>query len=199
MEKQLFNKYLVYSSLANCVCGFETIISSYSMMHASGIGVENAALASVSLNLIGKDILGQVISVPFIAKMSKYGDKHPTHYMRNNIILFELSNFLECSTPYFPGSMFIPLATVGNVGKNIGFTGLGSFNANIINKLSNGTNVTELYSKIAMVNTISYSVGMTLGLIFATQISCHETKLGILPITGLIRWMFIKQSVKDII
>jgi hypothetical protein len=191
-------KYLVYSSLSNCVCGFESIISSYSMLHASGVG-NNTVLASVSLNLIGKDILGQLFSIPFIAKMSKYGDRNPIKYIRDNVILFEVSNFIECSTPFFSGSMFIPLATLGNIGKNIGYTGLGSFNANVINKLSiDKTDITEIYSKIAIVNTVSFSVGMSFGLLFVTQIDDPHIKLCILPVTGIIRWLLIKKSVEDI-
>lgn len=186
--------------MSNFVCGFESIISSHSMFHASGIGSENTALAAVSMNLIGKDILGQLFSIPFISKLSKYGDKHPMKYIRNNTILFGISNFIECSTPYFNESLFIPIATLGNIGKNIGFTGFGSFNANIINKLSNDKlNITELYSKMAMANTISYSLGMSFGLLFVTQIENQELKLCILPLSGFLRWLLIKKSVQGLI
>ncbi len=192
----LLKRYIVYSSLANALCGFESIISSYSMLHASGIG--NTTLASVSLNLLGKDILGQILSVPFINRLSKYGDKKPIKYIRNNIILFEISNFIECSTPFFMGNMFIPLATIGNIGKNIGFTGIGSFNANAITKLSNN-NITELYSKITVINSISYSFGMSLGLLFVTYLPDIELRLTILPFTGVLRYVFTKKSIDKIL
>ena len=195
-----FNRYLIYSSLSNTICGFESIISSYSMLHASGIGIENTVLTSVSLNLLGKDILGQVFSIPFISRFSKYGDKDPIKYIRNNIILFETANFIECSTPFFMGSMFIPLATLGNIGKNIGFTGMGSFNANAINKLSiDKDNIIELYSKISVVNTFSYSFGMSLGLIFVTYLPQVELRLTILPFTAFLRYIFVKKSIEKLI
>ena len=195
-----YYKYLIYSSATNIICGFESTVSSYSMLYASGVGDETVALASISLNLISKDILGQIISVSFINKASKYGDKTPSKYIRNNVILFELSNFLECCTPLFTNSMFIPMATIGNIGKNIGFTGFGSFNANVISKLSiNKDNITELYSKITIVNSLSYSFGMSLGLIFVNLVPDLETRLFVLPISGILRYMFIKKSIDGII
>ena len=195
-----YNRYLIYSSCANLICGFETIVSSYSMLHASGVGKENIELASISLNLLGKDILGQVISLPFINKISKYGDKEPIKYIRNNVILFESANLLECLTPLFIPSLFLPMATIGNIGKNIGFTGFGSFNANIISKLSiNKDNITEIYSKITMVNSLSYSLGMGLGLLFVNIVPQLEYRLLILPFSGILRYIFIRKSIDELI
>lgn len=195
-----YNRYLIHSSYANLICGFESIVSSYSMLDASGVGKENIELASISLNLLGKDILGQIISVPIINKISKYGDKNPIKYIRNNVILFELSNLLECLTPLFIPSLFIPMATIGNIGKNIGFTGFASFNANIISKLSiNKDNITEIYSKISIINSLSYSLGMGIGLFFVTFVTKLEYRLILLPISGIFRYIFIHKSIDNLI
>ncbi len=192
-----YKKYLLYSSLSNIICGFESIISTHSMFSASGIGKENIELASVSLNLLGKDIVGQVFSIPFINKMSKIGNIKPLKYAKINIAIFEGANFLECITPFLYSQLFIPLASLGNIGKNIGFTGFASFNANAISKLSiDKTNIIELYSKISMINSVSYSFGMAIGLFFVTFSTNIALKFSILASCGIIRYFCIKKSVE---
>ena len=89
-----YKNFLIYTSLSNCICGIESTLSSYSMLDAAGVGKigEHAVpLAAVSLNLVGKDILGQVLSVPITALVSQYGDRNPVKYTRFNVLTFELS------------------------------------------------------------------------------------------------------------
>lgn len=192
-----YKKYILYSSLSNIICGFESIISTHSMFSASGIGKENIELASISLNLLGKDIIGQVFSIPFINKMSKIGNIKPLKYAKINIVIFESSNFLECITPFLHPQLFIPLASLGNIGKNVGFTGFASFNANAISKLSiDKTNIIEIYSKITILNSLSYSFGMSIGLCFVTFSNNIGLKFFILSCCGFIRYFCIKKSVE---
>lgn len=190
-----YKNYLLTTAVANFIAGTESVLSSYSMLDASGVGKEHVQLASVSLNLIGKDILGQILSVPFTLKTSKIGDKDPVKYVRLNTIIFELSNMLEYLTPLFNNNSFIFLAAIGNVGKNIGFNGFSSFNGNLINKLSiDKDNISELYSKITVVIQISYSLGMGFGLFLINFIPCYYTRMSLLPFLGFIRYLALIKS-----
>lgn len=190
-----YNNYLASTALANFICGTESVLSSYSMLDASGVGKEYVPLATVSLNLIGKDIVGQIISVPVTIRASKMGDKDPIKYTKFNVMIFELSNLLEYLTPLFSPNYFIFLAATGNVGKNIGFTGFSSFNANAINKLSiDKDNISELYSKITAVVSISYSLGMGFGLFLVNIVPCYYTRLCLLPFLGICRYFALVRS-----
>lgn len=193
-----FNHFILYNSLSSIICGIESILSTHSMLKGSGVGNED--LLSILINLSSKDILGQLISIPIITKFSKIGDQNPTKHLQVSIGVFEVSNILENLTPLVPGYCFIPLAGIANIGKNIGFTGIGGFNSNMINKLSiDKDNITEIYSKVTAISTISFSLGMILGLCTVKLIPCYYTRLGLLPIFGLLRYYCSLKSVEQLI
>lgn len=199
----LYRNFLIYTSLSNCICGIESVLSSYSMLDATGVGKmgDNAVpLAAISLNLIGKDILGQVLSVPITSLVSSYGDKNPVKYTRFNVLTFEISNLLEYITPLLPSSYFILFAATGNIGKNIGYNGFGSFMANAINNLSvDKNNISEIHSKVTSSVQLSYSFGMMIGLGIVNLIPCYYTRMSLLPIFGLTRYYAMVRSIKGLI
>lgn len=193
-----FNHYLFYNSLSNVICGVETVMSSHSMLEASGVGNED--VLSILINLSCKDVAGQIISIPIIAKFSKLGDSNPKKHLAISTAIFETSNILENLTPLVPGFCFIPLASVANIGKNISFTGTGSFNANMINKLSTDkNNIAEIYSKVTAISTVSFSLGMIAGLCVVKLIPCYYTRLTMLLPLGIARYYCSIRSVKYLI
>lgn len=199
----MFGNYIFYTSLCNVISGVESVLSSYSMLDATGVGKygeEAVSLAAVSLNLMGKDIVGQIVSVPVTAMVSKMGDKDPVKYAKLNVFIFGTSTLLEYITPLVPSQYFILLAASGNIGKNIAFNGLGAFNANAINNISiDKTNISELYSKITSVVQLSYSFGMILGLTIIKYIPCYYTRMGLLPFLSIGRYLCMINSIKGII
>ena len=162
----MFGNYIFYTSLCNVISGVESVLSSYSMLDATGVGKygeEAVSLAAVSLNLMGKDIVGQIVSVPVTAMVSKMGDKDPVKYAKLNVFIFGTSTLLEYVTPLLPSQYFILLAASGNIGKNIAFNGLGAFNANAINNLSiDKTNISELLSLEAVVLVSPFKITLLL-------------------------------------
>lgn len=197
-----YYKFLCYNSMANFLCGIQSTLTSYSMLDASGVGREHVELTTVSLNLVGKDIFGQICSVPVIQSISKLGSKKPIKHMKISLLIYELSVFVECMTPLLPTSSFIVVATMGNIGKNIGFTTMGSFNSHIITQLStceNKNNIIELHSKIASISTVSFSVGMAAGLVFIKYLPTVEHRLAVLPFLSLSRYILLKKSVENIL
>lgn len=193
MSNPKIRKYLISSSLANMFCGFSSVQSTHCMLLASGVGDATAVASSISINFIGKDILGQIASIPFVLKFSKIAKENPQTHLRGSIFIFETANLIECTTPLFP-HLFIPLAIAGNIGKNIGFIGTGSFNANIISKLS--SDVISDYSLISVCNTISFSLGMSLGLLCSININSYGLRMSIMVILGIARYYALKNSAK---
>ena len=133
---------------------------------------------NMSLNFMCKDIFGQLGGLYFVHRLSSDIDKAPIRYGNYHNILFQTSIILECITPMCPTSLFIPVTVVANIGKNISFIGLGSIQAKCIKSLSDKKdNPGQVYSQIAIANTIASSFGMILGLFITYLIPCHLTRL----------------------
>lgn len=197
-----FYKFLSFHCTANFISGIQSVLSTHSMLGALNIGSNNEVvndLVVVSVNLIGKDIIGQLASIPIVDRVAKIGDNDTVKYLRMNVLIYEISNFIECLTPLFNIQYFIYLGALGNIGKNIGFTGFGSFNAKMINSISlDKDNICELYSKISIANTVSYSFGMISGLFIVKIIPCHYTRLSLLPALGFIKYKLLIKSMQSI-
>ncbi len=216
------HKYLMWNCVTNIVCGTEVVVSTHSMLGALSIDNHNSDLYSVTSNLMGKEIIGQVLGIPIINKLSKIGDSNTKRFILINTILFEVSNLLECSTSLFDKSYFIYLATLGNIGKGAAFIGMGGINAKVINRISNEMsdeinkkadiennldikvktvtdNVCNIYSTVSVCTSLSYSIGMIIGLCIVKVIPCHQTRLGLIPLFGVIKYYTTMKSLDGII
>jgi hypothetical protein len=169
------------------------------MLESLDIPDETKTNLNLSSNYIGKDILGQIGGVIIMNKMGKYIDSDPRKFLNCSLLFQQTALTIECLTPLFPHSYFLFLGASGNILKNISFMGFSSLNGKIINKLSiDKDNIGELYSKLTIINTISTSIGMSLGLYLTILIPCHFSRLGLIPTLGIIRYYSIHKSIKDI-
>lgn len=161
---------------------------------------QNNTVSNISINYIGKDVLGQIGSLLIINKVGKYIDRDPKKFLSICMLIQQTSVFIECSTPLFPLEYFICVAALSNVGKCIAFTGFGGVNVKAINKLAvDGDNTGEIYSKLTMINTVTTSIGMGCGLLLTTYIPDHYTRLKLLPFLGFLRYYSMKMSLKGIL
>lgn len=87
--------------------------------------------------------------------------------------------------------MLMGVTGVGGVGRTISWITVGSLNAHMIQKYASN-NVSEFYSKIAIVNTLGQSTGLLLGLIYIHYLGASGIYLIILPFTGIIRYYLYK-------
>ena len=142
---------------------------------------------TLSVNFIGKDLIGQLGALTYMNKMGQKADRDPKKFIKYSMILQQSSVFLESFTPLLPMGVFIPVAGLSNIMMNISFTGFGAMNAKIIPKLAEDNNIGEIYSKLSVINTMGSSLGMGLGLGVAALIPDHSVRLGVLPILALIR------------
>lgn len=224
-SKKLHN-YLTWNCISNIICGAEVVVSTHSMLGALSVDNHNNDLYSVTSNLMGKEIIGQILGIPIINKLSKLGDSNTKKFVLINTLLFEVSNLLECSTSLFDKSYFIYLATLGNIGKGAAFIGMGGINAKVISRISNemaseneipndiesripnankqkieniNDNICNLYSTVSVFTSISYSIGMIIGLWIVKAIPCHQTRLGLIPIFGIVKYYTNIKSLNSIL
>ena len=90
-----------------------------SLLYTVGLGVEAIPL-SAGLNWVLKDGLGQFGGMIFASKVNINFDRQPKRWRFFSSLCLEGANWLEALTPSMP-ILFIPLASVANIGKNISF------------------------------------------------------------------------------
>lgn len=192
-----YKNYIIWSNISNFLESTQMVLSTHSML--STINIDNNIL-NISYNYIGKDIIGQIGSLYIINKYSQLIDKNSKKIVKYNLSLQQICYFLEASTPLASINHFIYIASLCNVGKNISFSNLGSVNAKIINSLSiDKTNIGEIYAKINVLNTLSSSMGMCFGLLIMKLIPCHLSRLGLIPVLGILRIKSFNKSLCTLI
>jgi ACT domain-containing protein len=191
-----YGRYVGWSCLSNVIISTESVLSTHSML--SVIGNASSEL-TLSVNYIGKDIVGQLGGLYYMNKMGQKADKEPIKFIKHSMVLQQSAVIMECVTPLLPLGAFIPIAGVANITKNISFTGFGAVNATIIQKLAEEDNIGEIYAKISVLNTIGSTFGMGLGLIIASKIPDHTMRLGLLPILAGIRIYTYNKAIDGII
>jgi glutamate N-acetyltransferase/amino-acid N-acetyltransferase len=154
---------------------------------------------TLSVNYIGKDIVGQIGGLYYMNKMGQKADKDPEKFVKYSMAFQQTAVFMECATPMLPISMFIPVAGLANVGKNIAATGIGAVNAKIIAKLAEENNVGEIYAKISVLNTLGSTIGMGLGLAIAAKVPDHSMRMGIMPFLTMIRIYSYNKAIEDLL
>jgi hypothetical protein len=192
-EKYL--SFIRWSFVSNIIMSIENVLGTHSSLSVLG---KSSTELTLSTNFIGKDIIGQVGSLLYMNKIGKNADKDPKKFIKYSMIIQQSAVFLESTTPLLPIQMFIPLAGFSNIMMNISFTSCGAINAKIIPLLAKD-NIGEMYSKLTIINTISSSIGMGLGLCIVGIIPEHEKRIFILPILSILRIYTYNKSVKDLI
>lgn len=168
-----YGKYVGWSCFSNFIISIESVLSTHSML--SVVGQASTEL-TLSVNYIGKDIVGQIGGLYYMNKMGEKADKEPKKFVKYSMAFQQASVFMECTTPMLPISTFIPVAT-----------------------LAEDNNVGEIYAKISVLNTLGSTIGMGLGLVIAAHIPDHTTRLGLMPILTMIRIYSYNKAIEDLI
>jgi glutamate N-acetyltransferase/amino-acid N-acetyltransferase len=174
----------------------EYVLGTHSMLGISG---QTDSHLSLSMNYIGKDIVGQLGGLWYMSRMGNKADKEPHRFINYSLFFQQSSVFMECATPLLPLSLFVPVAGIANIGKNISAIGVGAVNAKIIQKLAKDDNIGEMYAKISILNTLGSTIGMGLGLITTFYIPNHTDRLFLVPLLSIMRVYSYKKSIENLI
>jgi len=157
-------KYLLWNGVNNFLGGVKYTLSTDSLL--SVMNVENPFLTG-SISYISKDLVGQLGCFVYAYRQNNTSnDKEPVRTGKKLNAMVQGCVFLENVTPFIPSSMYIPIAGISNIIKNICMVGTGSINAKIIREIAKDNNdVAEIYTKISAHNSVSSSFGMMTGLL----------------------------------
>lgn len=189
-----YTKYIGWSFCSNILVSAESVLATHSMLHAIDTGSETMR----TVNYIGKDIIGQIGGLVYMAKMGIKSDTEPRKFLQYSNATQQISYLAMCATPLFP-SYFLPIAGCANVLSNIAFTGFGAINARCIRDLAIDDNIGEIYAKISVVNTFGSSIGLLLGLGITSYYPSHEMRLLFLPILATARIYTMNKAIYGLI
>ncbi len=191
---KLYTQYVGWSFVSTILVSAESAMSTHSLLHA--INTESETLRT--MNYVGKDIIGQLGGLGYMAKMGEKSDKEPLKFLNYSNIIQQSSYMIICATPFCP-EYFLPLAGFSNILSNISYTGYGAINAKCIQKLATDDNIGEIYAKITVINTLGSSIGLIFGLGITACFPDHGSRFLLLPFLAVGRVYTFNRAIKGLI
>jgi hypothetical protein len=175
-----FSKFRVASSIVG-TCG--SVLSMQCLLFAVGLNANTALPAAAALNWILKDGLGQLGGVLYASFARTLSDSQPKTYRLLSAFLLNVSCVIEILTPLVP-SLFLPIATLANIGKNVAWIAASATQAAIHKSFINRENLGDVTAKAGTQTIAASVVGTALGVVLSSAIG-QETVNVLAAYTGL--------------
>lgn len=163
--------WTVKASLVGTVTG---VLSMQSLLFAIFPSAGTLPMAA-AINWILKDGLGQLGGVVFASVVNQRFDAEPKRWRLASAVIYDLSILVEVLTPVFPGH-FLLIASVANIGKNIGWLSASATRAGIHRSFMRTENMADITGKAGSQTIATSVVGTALG-IGVAQIVGTSTEL----------------------
>ncbi|OEU16350.1 DUF647-domain-containing protein, partial [Fragilariopsis cylindrus CCMP1102] len=155
------------------------VLSTQTLLLAVGIVGQNVPQASImagALNWIIKDFMGQLGGIIFASRMGKTKafDRDPKRWRMVSAIALDSATLLEILSPLFHQSLILPVASIANIGKNIGFLTASASRAALHQSLAISGNLGDVTAKSGSQSILASLVGTSLGIGLSTILQ-HDT------------------------
>ncbi|CAM9914781.1 unnamed protein product, partial [Phaeothamnion confervicola] len=140
-----YASYASWQFVAMAASAAAGVMSTQALLFAVGLGAGSIPLAA-GLNWVIKDGLGQLGGVVFSSLVSTRFDSNPKLWRVVSAVALDLSVMLELASPLAP-HLFLPIASVANIGKNISFLAASASRAAVHNVLARRENLADLTGK----------------------------------------------------
>ena len=187
-----YKKFLLYNFASTFLVSVESVITTHNVLH--GISQDES---SRTLNYVGRDVIGNLGSFLFIGKTSSQADNDPKKFL-SKIHAFQQISYGLTNIAAFNPSMFLLYAGSASTPISISCIGFGMVNAKCIQKLAKDDNVAEVYSHLALTNTLSASLGMIAGIGLTSTITDPYVLMGCMPMLGAGRIWFYNKAIDEI-
>lgn len=138
-----YSTYQFLSSISGTITG---TLSMHAMLQAISVPFATSLGISATTNWIIKDGIGLLGGVIFAANTSTKFDSDAKKYRFFSTVLIQTSTFIEILTPIFP-KFFVLLASISNIGKNIGWIATSATKASMNRGLTLEDNLGDVTAK----------------------------------------------------
>ncbi|KAJ3298486.1 hypothetical protein HDU79_010222 [Rhizoclosmatium sp. JEL0117] len=176
--------YLPYSlwQFAHSVSGTVTgTLSTQALLHALGLGAAASAGLAATTNWIIKDGFGLLGGVLYAGSVATKFDDQPKRFRFLSAALIQFSSLLELLTPLMP-HLFVPIASISNIGKNIGWLASSASRAAIHKGFTLQDNLGDVTAKSGAQSTMAGLLGTLVGIGLSFFIGASSSPLTLLQV-----------------
>lgn len=168
-----------YGFVASVAGSAAMVLSTQTLLLAVGVvgsNVQQAGVMAGAFNWVMKDFVGQLGGVLFASQMGKTRafDTDPKRWRMTAAMALDGATLLEILAPLFSSSMVLPIASIANVGKNIGFLTASASKASIHQSVATTGNLGDVTAKAGSQAIMASLIGTSLG-IGISSVLAHDT------------------------
>jgi hypothetical protein len=155
------------------------VLSTQTLLLAVGVvgsNVQQASIMAGAFNWVMKDFVGQLGGVLFTSQMGKTRafDTDPKRWRMVSAMALDGATLLEILCPLFYSSLVLPVASVANIGKNIGFLTASASRATLHQSLAITGNLGDVTAKAGSQSILASLIGTTVGIGLSSLLD-HDT------------------------
>lgn len=164
---------------ASMVLSTQTLLLAVGIVGQTSSG--SAGLMAGALNWVMKDFIGQLGGIMFASKMGKTKafDSDPKRWRMVAATALDGATLLEILSPLCHSSLVLPIASVANIGKNIGFLTASASRASLHQSLAVSGNLGDVTVKSGSQSMLASLVGTSLGIGLSTVLDHDFVNFGI--------------------
>ena len=168
-----YSHYAGFCFCASIAGSAAMVLSTQTLLLAVGVvgsssSQTQASIMAGALNRVLKDGIGQLGGVWFASRMSQAGsakfDADPKRWRMVAALSLDGATLLEIMSPLVPSTWVLPIASVANVGKNIGFLTASASRAALHQSLAIRGNLADLTAKAGSQSLAASLIGTALGI-----------------------------------
>ncbi|KAJ3404093.1 hypothetical protein CcCBS67573_g01900 [Chytriomyces confervae] len=156
-------KYTVWQFMHSVSGTVTGTLSTQALLHALGLGAAASAGLAATTNWIIKDGFGLLGGVLYAGSVATKFDDQPKRFRFLSAGLIQLSTLLELLTPLLP-HLFVPIASISNIGKNIGWLASSASRAAIHRGFTLSDNLGDVTAKSGAQSTMAGLLGTVVGI-----------------------------------
>ena len=155
------------------------VLSTQTLLLAVGVvgsNTQHAGIMAGAFNWVMKDFVGQLGGVIFASQMGKTKafDADPKRWRMVAAMALDAASLLEILSPLFPSLLILPVASIANVGKNIGFLTASASRAALHQSVAISANLGDVTAKSGSQSIMAGLIGTSIG-IGLSSLLAHDT------------------------
>lgn len=176
---QGYGRFAGFCFTASVAGSAAMVLSTQTLLLAVGVvgsNVQHAGIMAGAFNWVMKDFVGQLGGVIFASQMGKTRafDADPKRWRMVAAMALDGATLIEILSPLFPSVLILPVASIANVGKNIGFLTASASRASLHQSVAITGNLGDITAKAGSQSIVASLIGTSLGIGMSSLLS-HDT------------------------